>query len=350
MTHMNEHTQYRAVPSGQRLRINVVFSIGATARAPEKILAKPGFPPISEPCIEGRVAVISNNVEVSPAAEKTAWAEFLADCDRLTRMQLREKYKAEATSHRNMLRRREERAALVHPELTDLVGFLRSLGPKPARGCTVDRIDNSDPEYAPGKVRWADKRTQNSNKGDSLTFCSPGTNQVFTASQLAARQGVSPSAIRNRLRRGWTDAEIISGTRRLEASTTAVREGRRSHTACPTHGHEHRPFPKSAAQIAFERMAGAIAHDRSLDPDGYEPLPATHEELNEGLVGLVGVPEITFDSWLHRFRQIWPDYRPHMIFDRIGPDHLRAIEIIDPDYVRRERAKAANKLKIAGSL
>ena len=40
-------------------------------------------------------------------------------------------------------------------------------------------ITNDDPEYAPGKVRWADKKTQNNNKSDTLTFHDPATGDHY---------------------------------------------------------------------------------------------------------------------------------------------------------------------------
>jgi hypothetical protein len=83
----------------------------------------------------------------------------------------------------------------------------------PQKGMTVDRIDNSDPEYAPQKVRWADKATQNSNKSDSHIFICSKTGQTFSTAQLAKLHDVSLSAIRKRRANGWTNDEIIAGNR-----------------------------------------------------------------------------------------------------------------------------------------
>ncbi|MBB4201059.1 hypothetical protein CCR94_11325 [Rhodoblastus sphagnicola] len=136
---------------------------------------------------------------------------FLRDLDTLTAMQLREKYSREANAHRNMKNRRKTEGAIVHPAFEDWQSFLRLVGPMPARKTTLDRINNDDPEYAPGKVAWGDKRTQNSNKGDTLVFRDPATGKTYKTSQLAKRHGVTQGAIRKQLQRGWTDEEIIAG-------------------------------------------------------------------------------------------------------------------------------------------
>jgi hypothetical protein len=91
--------------------------------------------------------------------------------------------------------------------------FFAAVGPNPYVNGTLDRIDNNDREYAPGKVHWADKRTQNNNKGDTVSFCNSTTGEYCTASRLAKLQKVTPSAIRKRLKMGWTDAEIIARKR-----------------------------------------------------------------------------------------------------------------------------------------
>jgi hypothetical protein len=139
--------------------------------------------------------------------------DFIDDVQTLTKMQLRSKYKAEESCHRNMFRRELANGALVHPAFRKFHSFLRVMGPMPQPGMTVDRIDNEDPEYAPNKVRWADKSTQNSNKSDSHIFKCSKTGKTFTTALLANMHGVTLSAIRKRRANGWSDAEIIAGSR-----------------------------------------------------------------------------------------------------------------------------------------
>ena len=137
----------------------------------------------------------------------------LLDCQTLSKMELREKYRGEATCHRKMLEREKKLGRTVHPQFRKFPDFLAVVGPKPVPKATLDRINNHDPEYAPGKVRWADKKTQNNNKSDNLTFHDAATGEHYTASRLAKLQNVKPSTIRKRQERGWTHAEIIAGER-----------------------------------------------------------------------------------------------------------------------------------------
>ena len=137
-------------------------------------------------------------------------ASHLLDCRTLTRMELRKKYPGEATSHRHMLERAASHGRTIHPQFREFRDFFAIVGPKPFPDATLDRIDNDDPEYAPGKVRWADKRTQSNNRRNTLLFQSSDGRQ-FLSSELAKLHGVKPGAIRQRRQRGWSDEAIIAG-------------------------------------------------------------------------------------------------------------------------------------------
>ena len=123
-----------------------------------------------------------------------------------------------------MLQRAPKLGRFVNPAWKKFRDFLLDMGPKPEpkRKYELDRIDNTDPEYGPGKCRWANDRVQNNNKSDTLVFVSVD-GKKFTASELAKRQGVKVSAIqKRRSRSGWTHDEIIEGARRapfLQVST-----------------------------------------------------------------------------------------------------------------------------------
>ncbi|MEY9403671.1 hypothetical protein ABIF79_010046 [Bradyrhizobium japonicum] len=105
----------------------------------------------------------SEKIKLDPAEQ------CLNDCATLTAMQLRRRYPAEASSHRNMLQRKQKRG-LVHPAFHDFRSFLRHVGPCTCRGATLDRTNNTDPEYAPGKVRWADKRPKTTTRATPCCF------------------------------------------------------------------------------------------------------------------------------------------------------------------------------------
>lgn len=131
------------------------------------------------------------------------------DCKTLKKMALRRKYPSEEIAHHNMLARSKPHVSARFHKFAE---FLFEVGPKPFPKATLDRIDNTDPEYAPGKVRWADAHTQSNNRGVSRLFDDTDGNQ-YTVSELAKRQGVSPNTIHQRLHRGWSYAEIVAGHR-----------------------------------------------------------------------------------------------------------------------------------------
>lgn len=101
----------------------------------------------------GDAFVVKGNSDAACCAEKkTLDSQFSHDLEVMTAMQLRAKYQGEATSHRNMLSRVKSKGAVVHESFRRFSGFLKHVGPKPTKTATLDRINNTDPEYAPGKV------------------------------------------------------------------------------------------------------------------------------------------------------------------------------------------------------
>ena len=176
----------------------------------------------------------------------------IRDCATLSYMALRAKYESTATSHRKMLERAPAQGRYVHPHWRDFRDFLRSQGPRLPK-TTLDRINNEDPEYGPGKCRWATKRVQNNNKGDTLEFTHSVTDEKWKASELAKREGVSINAIEKRLARHWTHDEIIEGRRRPKFPQAPVG------CAAPLAPHD----PKASAQSALEGKE-ATKYDNQL--------------------------------------------------------------------------------------
>ena len=64
------------------------------------------------------------------------------------------------------MKQRKKRGAIISIEFNKFRNFLMHLGPGEDKNYTLDRINNDDPEYAPGKVKWRDKYAQNNNKGN----------------------------------------------------------------------------------------------------------------------------------------------------------------------------------------
>lgn len=283
--------------------------------------------------------VISNSEDVCCAAKKTPTNQLRHDLEFLTAMQLRSKYRGEANSHRNMLSREKVKGAVVHDSLRRFSDFLHHVGPKPTKSATLDRIDNTDPEYAPGKVRWADKQTQNRNKGDSLVFTCPTSCRSYTAGQLAIKQGVTAAAVRSRRSRGWTDAEVIAGQRSEEVPPQTVRP--------PAITPPARRVQKSTQQILFERNRAIIEHTRR--EEGVEPFIATPKEIQE--IFQDDFPDMRGEEWLQRMEkafekrklpQYWKEYGPHINFAALRPDQQAWVLRIDP--AQGQKTELADRL------
>jgi hypothetical protein len=279
--------------------------------------------------------------------------KMIEDCNTLPKMELRRRYSAEANAHRNMLARGEAKGVPVDPDLRDFANFLRIMGPMPAGRATIDRINNDDPEYAPGKIRWADKRTQNNNKSDTLIFHRSATGETFTASRLAKMQGVTNSTIRKRRERGWTDNEIIDGSR--SASTAAKQPPSRPGRCFPVGLYYPKQLealsrPEShfthAADIHFHRTAHEQQSFRENN-DGEEYFPATYEEMVEEVCNDADRHEYWFMQPGARERidahiaRLWHRFKAHCFYDRLTPAQKQCVARIDPEYIQHWNARIA---------
>jgi hypothetical protein len=277
------------------------------------------------------VALVSS-AEVVRGAEKTcdshpAENDVHAAVHTLSKMQLRARFPGEETAHRNMLSRCKQRGAVIHPEFRDFGSFLSHVGEMPARKATLDRINNTDPEYAPGKVRWADKRTQNGNKGDTLLFYYSRTGDTYTTSRLAKLQKVTQNAVRTRHLRGWSDDEIIEGKRnlqRFEADTVRRQKSVSAFRVSPN-------VPKTAAAILFERDRESCQTTR--ETEGGEYFLMTPKEFGK-LEPKHFPPSRVKSSWKffmqEKLPKWWIQYKPHIVFDRLKPFKKKLIRQIDP--------------------
>lgn len=138
--------------------------------------------------------------------------KHLTDIQSLTKTQLKEKYKGEYSSWKNMKTRCKSGYEL-HPAFEKFADFLASVGPKPAPEYSIDRKDPSDLLYGPGLVRWATKRQQTENR-EVTTYLTDKDGTRLSLPEWSRRTGTSQSTMRTRRAEGWPDHEVIHGRQR----------------------------------------------------------------------------------------------------------------------------------------
>ena len=94
------------------------------------------------------------------------------------------------------------RGIKVCEEWHDFWNFVKwsdSVGGRP-KGCTLDRIDN-DGNYEPSNCRWANWRTQTTNKSSNVFVEYNGIRK--TVAEWAETVGLHPHTLQERLKKGW---------------------------------------------------------------------------------------------------------------------------------------------------
>lgn len=109
---------------------------------------------------------------------------------------LRARYPSEYKAHDN----EKHRAKTLDPRLADFRDWLTHMGPRPAPGWSVDRI-NPKKGYLLGNMRWATSLTQTENQRVKRWHTLPDGRKVTTAS-LARELGIRYDTVFQALRRG----------------------------------------------------------------------------------------------------------------------------------------------------
>lgn len=86
-------------------------------------------------------------------------------------------------------------------------GFVADMGEAP-EGLTLERIDNRR-GYGPDNCKWATYAEQNRNKSSTKLLTLNGKTQV--AADWIAELGLTDAQVYKRIRRGWSDEEVLLG-------------------------------------------------------------------------------------------------------------------------------------------
>lgn len=85
--------------------------------------------------------------------------------------------------------------------------FLKDVGSRPSDEHSLDRIDNSG-DYTPKNCRWATRNEQQRNKQD--TFLVEAFGETRSVHDWADDLGITPQAIRYRLKKGWSPEDAVT--------------------------------------------------------------------------------------------------------------------------------------------
>ena len=140
------------------------------------------------------------NEAVENQSEYDRRHQVAADIASMTRTQLRLNYPGAYSSWKNIKQRCKSGKGVLHPGFDQFPDFLLAVGPRPADGHTVDRINLNNPEYGPTNCEWAPKPQQTANRRNTRYLTdSQGTR--LTVAAWSRRFGVPGKIILQRVDR-----------------------------------------------------------------------------------------------------------------------------------------------------
>lgn len=114
------------------------------------------------------------------------------------------------SSWKNMKQRCKEEGIFLDQEFEEFPSFLAWMGARTSAKFTIDRKDYDGP-YSPANCRWASRQQQNLNRRNAVKITFNGETLPLIA--WASRLKVPAATLRGRKKRGWSDAEIVTGSR-----------------------------------------------------------------------------------------------------------------------------------------
>jgi hypothetical protein len=155
---------------------------------------------------------VPEGVSSSVLNPKQLKAEFRKAVLSMGKTELRKRYPLEAASYGDMKGRVRTHGAVIHPAFAEFRDFLLHVGPRPIPTWTLDRLNPHDPEYAPKKVAWRDKRSQSNNRRNTILLTVGGETRPLT--DWARLTDQDPKTLRKRLERGLSHEEVVYGRKK----------------------------------------------------------------------------------------------------------------------------------------
>jgi hypothetical protein len=189
------------------------------------------------------------------------------------------------SSWKNMKQRCKKEGIFLDQQFEDFSSFLACMGPRTNPKFTINRKDYDGP-YSPENCEWASKQQQALNRRNAVKLTYGGETLPIIA--WSARLNVPAATLRRRKRLGWTDAEIITGSRAAPRKPSVdwpwpagqEQEWERSYAANGKRGEIREKF---YYRICSERLTKLFRYmARPTEPIGrddetgepiYEPLP-----------------------------------------------------------------------------
>jgi len=153
------------------------------------------------------VQAASKSTEIENGEHESS--DYVADSSNLTATQLRKKYQLTYSSWKNMKQRVKTDGAVVEQSIVKFKDFLRLIGPRLKKEYTLDRLDPGNSAYGPGLVRWADKKTQASNKANSIYLTYKG--ETLSLVVWAEKTNQNYATLYKRHKAKWSDEEVVTG-------------------------------------------------------------------------------------------------------------------------------------------
>lgn len=129
--------------------------------------------------------------------------------------------------------------------------FYADMGPRPSPKHEIDRIDGTK-GYSPDNCRWATRAEQMENRCITVRLTIEGVTR--TLNEWAEISGIDHKAIRERLRRGWSDEDAVYKPTWTRLQKSPLK------THCK-HGHEF--TPENTAIVRGVRVCRVCNRDRS---------------------------------------------------------------------------------------